>query len=101
MKEWTPLMEENTFTFSILLEIGRNGHRSRISCEIASAGKYYLIITFGWWNNEYPLSHIERPKTWEFTDTKCQSHVEDEGIGNMFELDKTVAFDEEAQYVGK
>ena len=85
----------------MLLEIGRNGHRSHISCEIVSAGKYDLIIPFGWWHNEHPLSHIEDPKKWEFTDTKCQSHVEDEGIGDMFEWDETVAFDEEAQYVGQ
>ena len=89
------------FTHPILLEIGRNGHRSHISCEIASAGKYDLIIPFGWWHNEHPLSHIEDPKKWEFTDTKCQSHVEDEGVGDMFEWDETVAFDEEAQYVGQ
>ena len=89
------------FTHPILLEIGRNGHRSHISCEIASAGKYDLIIPFGWWHNEHLLSHLEDPKKWEFTDTKCQSHVEDEGIGDMFEWDKTVAFDEETQYVGQ
>ena len=34
-------------THPILLEIGRNGHQSHISCEIASAGKYDLIIPFG------------------------------------------------------
>ena len=89
------------FTHPILLEIGRNGHRSHISCEIASAGRYDLIIPFGWWHNEHPLSHIEDPKKWEFTDTKCESHVADEGVGDMFEWDKTVAFDEEAQYVGQ
>ena len=35
----------------------------------------------------------------EFNDRKCQSHVEDEAVGDMFEWDETVAFDEEAQYV--
>ena len=50
------------FTHPILLEIGRNGHRSHISCEIASAGKNDLIIPFGWWHNEHPLSHIENPR---------------------------------------
>ena len=50
------------FTHTILLEIGRNGHRTHISCEIASAGKYYLIITFGWWHNEYPPITHRTPK---------------------------------------
>ena len=89
------------YTHSIQLEIGGNGHRGDISCEIASAGKYDLIIPFGWWHNEHPLSNIEDPKKGEFNDTKCQSHVEDEGVGDMFEWDETVAFDEKDQYVGQ
>ena len=87
------------YTHPILLEIGPNKHRSHISCQIASARKYDLIIPFGWWHNEHPLSHIGDTKKWEFNDTQCQSHVEDEGVGDMFEWDETVAFDEEAQYV--
>jgi len=35
------------YTHPILLEIGANGHRSMISCEIANAGRYDLIIPFG------------------------------------------------------
>jgi len=35
------------YTHPILLEIGANGHRSRISCEIPNAGRYDLIIPFG------------------------------------------------------
>jgi len=35
------------FTHPILLEIGNNGHRTSISCEVAVAGKYDLIIPFG------------------------------------------------------
>ena len=89
------------YTPPILLEIGRNGHRFHISCEIASAGKYHLIIPFAWWHNEHALSNIGDPKKWEFDDMKCQSHVEDEGVGDMFEWDETVGFDEEAQYVGQ
>ena len=89
------------YTHPSLLEIGRNGHRSHISCEIASAGKYDLIIPFGGWHNEHPISNIGDPKKWEFNDTKCQSHVEYEGVGDIFEWDETVAFDEDAQYVGK
>jgi len=36
------------YTHLILLKIGANGHRSMISCEIANAGRYHLIIPFGW-----------------------------------------------------
>jgi len=42
------------YTHPILLEIGANGHRSMISCEIANAGRYDLIIAFGWWHNDPP-----------------------------------------------
>jgi len=35
------------YTHPILLEIGVNCHRSMISCEIANAGRYDLIIPFG------------------------------------------------------
>jgi len=35
------------YTHPILPEIGANGHRSMISCEIAMAGRYDLIIPFG------------------------------------------------------
>ena len=50
------------YTHPFLLEIGTNGHRSKISCEIANAGKYDLIIPFGWWNTEHPITNIENPK---------------------------------------
>ena len=53
------------------------------------------IIPFGWWHNEHPLSNIGDPKKREFNEMKCQSHVEDEGVEDMFEWDETVAFDEE------
>ena len=89
------------YTHPILLEIRWNGHRSHISCEITSPRKYDLIIRFGWWHIEHPLSNIGDLKKWEFNDTKCQSHVEDEGVGDMFERDETVPFDEGGQYVGQ
>ena len=88
------------YTHPILLEIGRNGHRSHISCELTAAGKYHLIIPFGWWHNEHPLSNIGDPRKSEFYDTKCQSLMDDEGVGDLFEWDETLAFDKEAQYVG-
>jgi len=46
------------YTHPILLEIGANGHRSMISCEISNAGRYDLIIPFGWWHDEHPLKNI-------------------------------------------
>jgi len=36
------------YTHPILLEIRANCHRSIISCEIANAGRWDLIIPFGW-----------------------------------------------------
>ena len=65
------------YTHPILLEIGTNGHRSLISCEIANAGKYDLIIPFGWWHKEHPLLNIEDPKKWTFDERKCHDHIED------------------------
>src|ERR1700712_2111170 len=35
-----------TFTHPILLEIGTEGHGTNISCKVAAAGKYNLIILF-------------------------------------------------------
>jgi len=40
--------EGKHFTHPILLKIGNNGHCMSISCEVAVAGKYILIILFGW-----------------------------------------------------
>jgi len=87
------------YTHPILLEIGANGHRSMISCEIANAGKYDLIIPFGWWHDEHPLKNISCPKKWVFEETKCHAHIEDEVVADMFAWDETVAYDEEAQCV--
>ena len=36
------------YTHPIKLEIGKNGHMTRVSCEIGNAGKYKMIIPFGW-----------------------------------------------------
>jgi len=88
-------------THPILREIGANGHRSMISCEIANAGRYDLIKRFGWWQDEHPLRNIADPRKWEFKDAKCHAHIEDEAVSDMFEWDETVAYDEEAQCVGR
>ena len=89
------------YTHHILREIGVNGHRSMIFCEIANAGRYDLIIPFGWWHNEHPLKNISDPMKSVFEKTKCHAHREDEAVADMFEWDETLAYDEEAQYVGR
>jgi len=38
------------FTKPLFLEIGSNKHLSLVSCEIALAGKYGMIIPFRWWH---------------------------------------------------
>jgi len=72
-----------------------------ISCEIGNAGRYYLIIPFGWWHDEHPLKNITDPRKSAFKEAKCHAHIEDEAVADMFEWDETVAYDEEAQYVGR
>ena len=42
------------YSHPIKLEIGTNGHTSLVSCEIADAGKYDMIIAFGWWHAGTP-----------------------------------------------
>jgi len=89
------------YTQPILLEIGANCHRSMISCEVANAGRYDLIIPFGWWHDEHPLNNIADPSKWVFGQAKCHDHIEDEAVADLFQSDSTVAYDEEAQYVGR
>jgi len=38
---------------SILLEIGTKGDTTIVSCDITEAGKYDIIIPFGWWAYKY------------------------------------------------
>jgi len=75
------------YTHHILLEIGANGHRSMISCEIENAGKSDLIIPFGWWHDEHPLKNIADPSKWVFEEAKCQAHTENKAVGDLFESD--------------
>jgi len=72
-----------------------------ISCEIANAGRYYLIIPFGWWHNEHHIKNIADPSKSAFDERRCHAHIEDEAVEDMFEWEETVAYDEEAQYVGR
>jgi len=90
-----------SYTHPILVEIGANGYRSMISCEIANAGRYDLIIPFGRWHNEHPLKNIADPRKWAFEEAKCHAHMEAEAVADMFEWDETVAYNDEAQYVGR
>ena len=89
------------YTHPIYLEIGQNNHLSIVSCEIAPAGKYSMIIPFGWWHQEHPISNIADSKSWNFTDDKCGSHLlpEDEGIS--IEWDKDVLNDPNAVAIGR
>jgi len=89
------------YTHAILLDIGPKGHRSLISCKIAHAGPYDLIIPFGWWHDEHPLKNIADASKWVFEQTKCHAHREDEAMADLFEWDETVAYDEEAHDVGR
>ena len=84
-----------------MLEIGTNGHTTMVSGEIANAGKYDMIIPFGRWHKEHHFKIIAELGKWSFEDQKCLSHIEDEGIADMFEWDENVAFDEEATYIGR
>jgi len=72
-----------------------------VSCEIADAGTYDMIIPFGWWHHQHPIKNSEIPEKWCFEHTKCVEHVQGEGIANMFEWHTTVAFDEQARMIGR
>jgi len=89
------------FTKPLYLEIGTNKHLSLVSCEIALAGKYGLIIPFGWWHQEHPIKNIANPDTWCFDDTDSQSHLlpEDEAIS--VEWDEDVLNDPNALVIGR
>ena len=91
---------EKYYTHPIKFEIGKNGHTTMASCEIANTGKYDMILAFGWWHEKHPIKNIAKPENLSFEDQKCLSHVEDEGIADMFEWDENVAFKEEATYIG-
>ena len=89
------------FTKPLYLEIGTNKHLSLVSCEIAPAGKYGMIIPFGWWHQEHPINNIANPDPWCFDDTDCQFHLlpEDEGIS--VEWDEDVLNDPNEVVIGR
>jgi len=88
------------YSHPITLEIG-NGHRSTVSAEIAGAGHYDFVIPFGLWYKEHPLSNLENPEKWEFKHDDYHAHVEDAAVADLYEYDETVAYDPQAQYIGR
>jgi len=62
-------------TKPLYLEIGTNKHLSLVSCGIALAGNYGIIIPFGWWHQEHPIKNIADPNLWCFDYTHCRSHL--------------------------
>ena len=61
------------FTNPLLLELGNNGHRTSISCEVTGAGTCDHIIPFRWWHKEHPMSRVAGKVTY------------DTGLGRMLE----------------
>jgi len=78
-----------------------NSQQSMISFEIANTGKYDLIILSGWWHNGHPLKNIANPRKWVFKEAQCHPYIEDKAVADLFKWDETVAYDQEAQYVGR
>jgi len=72
-----------------------------VSCEIPDAGKYDMIILFGWWHHKHVINNNETPQNYCFKQTKCVEHVPDEGFAAIFEWDDTLAFDEDAAMIGR
>ena len=48
-----------------------------------------MIIPFGWWHQEHPISNIADSKSCNFADGNCTSHLlpEDEGISVEWDAD--------------
>jgi len=48
-----------------------------------------MIIPFGWWHQEHPITDIANPENWSFDDNECRSHLlpEDEGISVEWDED--------------
>ena len=89
------------YTHPLYLEIGQNHHLSLVPCEIAPVGKYGMIIPFGWWHQEHPISNFADSKSWNFIDDKCGPHLlpEDEGIS--IEWDEDVLNDPNVVAIGR
>jgi len=60
-----------------------------------------MIIPFGSWHHEHTIKNIETPEKCCFDHRKFFKDVQDEGIADMWEWDKTLAFAEEARMIGR
>ena len=60
-----------------------------------------MIIPFGWWHQEHPISNIADPKSWNFTNHNCKSHLLPEGEGISVEWDEDVLNDPNAIAIGR
>ena len=60
-----------------------------------------MIIPFGWWHQEHPIKNIETPSQWRFEHANWMNHVKDDGVADMFEWEETVAWDENATFIGR
>ena len=45
------------FTHPLLFEIGKDHHKTYVSCEVAKSGKYGLIVPYGWWGIEHEIQN--------------------------------------------
>ena len=89
------------FTKPLYLEIWTNKHLLLISCEFAPEGKYGLIVPFGWWHQEHPITNIVDPNSWSFNDTECQAHLLPEAGGISVESDEDVLNDPNVVVIGR
>ena len=60
-----------------------------------------MIISFGWWHQEHPISNIGDPKSWNFTDDNCKSYSLSEDEGISIEWDEDVLNDPNAITIGR
>jgi len=88
------------FPKPLYLEIGIDKHLSLVSCEIAPAGKYGMIIPFGWWHEEHPIKNIGDPDVLCFNDSNRQLHLLPENEGSSVEWDEDVLNDPNAVVIG-
>ena len=60
-----------------------------------------MIIPFGWWHQEHPISNIADSKSWNFIDEGCQSHSLPEEEGISVEWDEDVLNEPNAVAIGR
>ena len=60
-----------------------------------------MIITFSWWPLQHPISNIADPKSLNFTDDNCKSHLLPEDQGISIECDEDVLNDPNGVTIGR